>query len=651
MHRPHRVRLWATEVWESGSGSAAGPIELWGGVECTVNRVRDHSFDQLKSSGHWNRSDDLNLIAGLGIRTLRYPILWELMAPRYGEPIDWSWADERLSRLKALSIRPIVGLVHHGSGPRYTNLTDAGFATGLAHYAGQVAQRFPWVEGYTPVNEPLTTARFSGLYGLWYPHGRDNRTFARALISQCRGTVLAMRAIRRVNSQAKLVQTEDLGSTTSTPGMQYQADFDNERRWITWDLLCGTVSPDHSLYAFLTESGIAPEELAWFMDNPCPPDSIGINHYVTSDRFLDERPGRYPVSSVGSNGRDFYADVEAVRVVPDFEPGWKSLLQQAWQRYRIPLLLSEVHLGCTREEQLRWFDQAWRASHQVLSNGVDVRAVTAWALFGSYNWNTLLTVDTGHYEPGAFDVRSAPPRPTALAGLLRDLEAGIDPRHPVLKSHGWWNRSQRRLFCGDYTLAQTLKSGSVQRRDTTQPVLVLASNHSLGKTIVDACEARGLQYLGLSSEQLDMSDLEALVQALQCRSPWAVVNAAGSSHVAGGQGIPDRCGHEWGWSAQALALATARCALPLLTFSFQTVRAAAQIPALRRNPRALCLLSTETSGATVEAGNSPEGARMLSVGKWLEVVLPNLVNAGLDLLIDGESGLWQLSGSGAGRAW
>ena len=343
MHRPHRVRLWATEVWESGSGSAAGPIELWGGVECTVNRVRDHSFDQLKSSGHWNRSDDLNLIAGLGIRTLRYPILWELIAPRYGEPIDWSWADERLSRLKALSIRPIVGLVHHGSGPRYTNLTKASFATGLAHYAGQVAQRFPWVEGYTPVNEPLTTARFSGLYGLWYPHGRDNRTFARALISQCRGTVLAMRAIRRVNSQAKLVQTEDLGSTTSTPGMQYQADFDNERRWVTWDLLCGTVSPDHSLYAFLTESGIAPEELAWFMDNPCPPDSIGINHYVTSDRFLDERPGRYPVSSVGSNGRDFYADVEAVRVVPDFEPGWKSLLQQAWQRYRIPLLLSEVH--------------------------------------------------------------------------------------------------------------------------------------------------------------------------------------------------------------------------------------------------------------------------------------------------------------------
>jgi dTDP-4-dehydrorhamnose reductase len=350
---------------------------------------------------------------------------------------------------------------------------------------------------------------------------------------------------------------------------------------------------------------------------------------VTSDRFLDERSGRYPAFSIGSNGRDAYADVEAVRVVPNFEPGWEFLLQQAWQRYRIPLVLSEVHLGCTREEQLRWFHQAWCASQRALSKGVDIRAVTAWALFGSYNWNTLLTADTGHYEPGAFDARAAPPRPTAVAGLLRDLLAGTDTRHPVLESQGWWNR-QRRLVSDDCTLAQTPKSGSLERRETAQPVLVLASNHSLGETIVQACEARGLEYVELSSEQLDMSDLEALVEVLQRHSPWAVVNAAGSSHVNGGQGIPDRCGHEWGWSAQSLALATARCALPLLTFSFQAVRDAARIPALRRNARALCLLSAE--------------------GRRLKIVLPDLINAGLDLLIDGECGLWQLSSPGAERA-
>src|SRR3712207_2719887 len=88
---------------------------------------------------------------------------------------DWAWADERLGRLRELGITPIVGLVHHGSGPRHTSLIDPAFADGLAAFARAVAERYPWVAYYTPINEPLTTARFSGLYGHWYPHGRDQR--------------------------------------------------------------------------------------------------------------------------------------------------------------------------------------------------------------------------------------------------------------------------------------------------------------------------------------------------------------------------------------------------------------------------------------------------------------------------------------------
>jgi dTDP-4-dehydrorhamnose reductase len=321
-------------------------------------------------------------------------------------------------------------------------------------------------------------------------------------------------------------------------------------------------------------------------------------------------------------------------------------LQQVWQRYQIPLVLSEVHLGCTREEQIRWFHEAWCASHRVLSTGVDVRAVTSWALFGSYNWNTLLTTDAGHYEPGAFDVRAASPRPTALAGLLRDLAAGVGALHPVVESPGWWNRSQGRLFAGDCALAQTRKSTSPKRREAARPILIFGSDHSLGEAIARACEVRGLEYFGLSSGQLDMSDLEALIVALQRPSPWAVVNAAGCAYVAGVHGNLDRCGKERNWAAQALALATSRCAIPFLTFSFQTVQTAARMPALRSNPRALCLLSAEASGALGGAAKQPEGVRVLSVGKWLEAVLPDLIDVGLDLLIDGECGLWQLSRAG-----
>ena len=49
--------------------------------------------------------------------------------------------------------------------------------------------------------------------------------------------------------------------------------------------------------------------------------------------------------------------------------------------------------------------------------------VTVWALLGSFDWNCLVTECRGYYEPGPFDVRSTPPRPTALARLMRELAA------------------------------------------------------------------------------------------------------------------------------------------------------------------------------------------------------------------------------------
>lgn len=122
------------------------PPELWAGFECTVVRVGDQYYDQMECNGHANRPEDLELVAGLGIRALRYPVLWERTAPDGPERADWLAADDRLGRLRSLGVRPIVGLVHHGSGPRHTSLVDQAFPDGLAAFARAVAERFPWVE-------------------------------------------------------------------------------------------------------------------------------------------------------------------------------------------------------------------------------------------------------------------------------------------------------------------------------------------------------------------------------------------------------------------------------------------------------------------------------------------------------------------------
>ncbi len=121
-------------------------IELWGGVEYTYNRVGDTYFDQLESSGHDIRSEDLELFSQLGISSIRYPILWERSTTDELDNVDWSWADERLKRLKELQIQPIIGLVHHGSGPTHTSLVSDCFPEKLAEFASRVAERFPWIE-------------------------------------------------------------------------------------------------------------------------------------------------------------------------------------------------------------------------------------------------------------------------------------------------------------------------------------------------------------------------------------------------------------------------------------------------------------------------------------------------------------------------
>jgi dTDP-4-dehydrorhamnose reductase len=304
-------------------------LALWAGVEATVNRVGNKFSDQIERSGHALRITDLDRLASLGIKAVRYPVLWERTAPRNLNELDWRWADERLTYLRRLDIRPIVGLVHHGSGPPYTNLLDPEFPEKLAQFAAAVARRFPWIEDFTPVNEPLTTARFSCLYGHWYPHKRDPLSFAGALLAQCRGTILAMREIRKVNPRARLIQTEDLGRTYSTAPLAYQAEFENERRWLTFDLLCGELNHRKRMWQYLRHAGITSRELQWFLDNPLPPDILGLNHYVTSQRFLDHRLGRHPVSCHGGNGQQAYADVEAVRAFPGgmLSPG--TLIREA----------------------------------------------------------------------------------------------------------------------------------------------------------------------------------------------------------------------------------------------------------------------------------------------------------------------------------
>jgi dTDP-4-dehydrorhamnose reductase len=659
----------------AGANLGAMPLEIWAGHECTISRVGREVTDQTSLSGHDGRPDDIDRFAALGISALRFPILWERVSPNGAAP-DWSFSDPRLARLRALKVRPIAGLIHHGSGPLHVDLLSGNFAHGLSEHARKAARRYPWIQHWTPVNEPLTTARFSALYGHWYPHARDERSFWLALLNQIDAVRLSMAAIRAIIPDAQLVQTDDIGRTYTTKRMSTQGEFDNLRRWAGFDLLCGRLTNDHPLWDRLAAFGFH-DRLRLIADGPCPPDMIGINHYLTSDRFLDHRVTRYPSGSVGSNANGAFADVEAIRVLASPPAGLAGAIRETWERYGLPLALTEVHNGCTREEQMRWLAEAWHTANAARAAEVDLRALTAWSLLGSYGWDRLLVEAGRPYECGVFDLRSGTPRETAMVPLIRSLASGEVSRHPVLSRPGWWRRPGR-LAYPPYRVAG--RSGQRTSRESGRnPSLVITgATGSLGRALAAACDARGLPYVLTDRNTLSLTDTRSIERLLAELNPWAVINTAGWVRVDAAETNPQQCLAVNRDGAIALAKACINRGIHFTTFSSDLVfDGLADRPYIEGDePRPLSvygrskseadhnLLSWEQQALVIRTAaffspNDPHNfahqlISALRRNRCIEAAdcrvsptyVPDLVSAVLDLVIDAECGLRHVVNAG-----
>jgi dTDP-4-dehydrorhamnose reductase len=363
----------------------------------------------------------------LGVAGTRYPVLWEKTAPGDPGKPDTAWARARLDALEQRNLEPIVTLLHHGSGPAHTRLTDPDFPERFAAYAGAIAAAFPWILRWTPINEPLTTARFSTLYGLWYPNLRDDSAFGHAIAHEALGMLLAMEAIRRSVPDAHFVLTEDLQSFTPLhPSRAAEARHQSERMYLSIELVMGRVVPGHALYRYLHETcNLSSALLERIAERASPPELIGWNYYPNSERVLDSAADGSPL--------------DLPRVV--HAPGSLSarpLLATAHERVNLPFGLSEVHVNAGEEARVRWLLQRYDDLTALEEEGYPVRMLGAWAAFGSVDWDSLLTRREDYHEDGIFAFAPAGerPRPTAVADAVRALAR--DERPALPEEAGWW---------------------------------------------------------------------------------------------------------------------------------------------------------------------------------------------------------------------
>lgn len=657
-------------------------LESWAGLECTVNRVGDMFFDQFGFEAAPTYADFIAENSNMKFDALRYAVSWERLT---NDPDGWEAVTRDLNAMRQSTIRPIVGLIHHGSGPPTTDLLSPCFAQGLSDHARQVAERYPWVNEWTPVNEPLTTARFAALYGIWYPHARDERSFWLALLNQIDATRLSMREIRLVNPSAILIQTEDLGRTYATAALQDQSGFDNTRRWMTWDLLAGRVDEAHPFWERLVGMGLG-DRLRIILDDPCPADIIGINHYLTSDRFLDHRTQRYPPDRRGGSIEARYADIEAVRILGSAPAGMQGALIEAWERYGTPIAITECHNACTREEQMRWTAEAWRIARDLRADGVDILAVTAWAVAGSRNWASLLTHDDGHYECGIFDSRTSQSgstsqlRPTAMMPMLQELARNEPASHPAAGGHGWWRRDIR-FAHRPVGRAAPVRAYDIDTRNahSNAPLLIAGSSGTLGRALADGCRHRGLKFVLTGRSDMDVTDPQSIRAALDRFKPWAVINATGWVRVDDAEDHADECRNINVVGARHVAEACRdagvhhTCISSDLIFDGRKNSAYVEddIPAPlniygltkaeaeNANPEGLNIRTAaffsphdEHNFAVAVRNSLRSGERFTAAEDYLvsPTYVPDLVEHLLDLVIDRETGIWHLS-NGEELSW
>jgi dTDP-4-dehydrorhamnose reductase len=410
------------------------PLEIWASPEPTVARIDATTVrDQAAETGWSTRPDDVDRIADLGVAGCRFPVLWEHVAPH--DPSLRAFAAQRagLARLRARGVEPIVTLLHHGSGPRYTSLLDPAFPALFADYAAAAARELPGIRRWTPINEPLTTARFSTLYGVWYPNARDDAAFGRALVHQTLGSQLAMERIRLAEPAAQLVVTEDLQRfTAGDAGAGEYVAFLRQRAFLSIELLAGRVVPGHPLHAFLLERcAVGRRELETIAARAVPPDLVAFNHYPHSERYVFSAPD-------GTRG-----DVPAVYVAGEPPLAAGPLLRAAAARLEMPLALGEVHIDAPALERVRWLAQHAADVEGLRADGVDVRALGVWAAFGMSDWHSLLRARGGAVEDGIYTFAGprGVPQPTALTEAVRALARGgrIDDGGV----RGWWEREGR----------------------------------------------------------------------------------------------------------------------------------------------------------------------------------------------------------------
>jgi beta-glucosidase/6-phospho-beta-glucosidase/beta-galactosidase len=371
----------------------------------TINGGRAR-IDEFEKCGHYRYwRTDFDLVQEMGISVLRYgpPLHHTFLGADY---YDWSFADETFNDLRRRDLVSIVDLCHFGVPDWLGNFQNPDFPQLFADYARAFAERFPWIQLYTPVNEIYICALFSARYGWWNEQLTTVPAFVTALKHLVKANVLAMRAILDVRPDALFIQSESSEYFhAENPKAIGPAEMKNARRFLSLDLNYGR-RVDSEMYEYLMDNGMTRGEYHFFMKNNLKRHCIMGNDYYCTNEHLVSDDG-----ATRASGEIF---------------GYAVITHQYYDRYRLPVMHTETNLcqGPNGDEAVKWLRKQWANVLRVRNDGVPVLGFTWYSLTDQVDWDTTLRENNGRVNAlGLYDLeRRIRPVGEVYRQLIRDWQ-------------------------------------------------------------------------------------------------------------------------------------------------------------------------------------------------------------------------------------
>ena len=411
LNDPHRL--------ESDSG-----FVVTTGIECSAPVISGGiRQDELHLTGHWDRvEEDAAIVAGYGIRHLRYGIPFHVVAAD-ARQLDWTWTDRALDALQRAGIEPIADLLHFGLPDDLWGFGDPRLLGRYLPFVEAFAARYPWVRRYTPVNEPLISARFSALDGLWNERRRDEASFVAALSNAVECAIDGMAVVRSRVEDPVFLQSDACESFVPAdlrdPVAVERSDDLNARRFVGWDLAYGR-APRPRVRDWLLANGLEEWRLLRFeADGSAEGCIVGLDYYPGNERVI---AGDGTIRELGDGERR----------------GFAAVAREHHDHLGLPFMLAETNASGDRAPG--WLAATWNDSLALFDEGLPIRGYCWYSLTDQVDWDTALSVAAGTVNPlGLVDLdRRERPVGRAYGSLSRAADAGrlraMTPPVPRLSS-------------------------------------------------------------------------------------------------------------------------------------------------------------------------------------------------------------------------